>query len=112
MLEASYRTISVLGQMLAEVGLHAGGSISAMPRWRGSLILTRQVSLINWSGSLASKYLVILTSLSKFALPSIALGVIRIYWRPTEFRAAEICGLSTKDTAMDVISDYVPTYWC
>lgn len=34
-------------------------------------------------------YLVILTSLSNFARPSMAFGVIRMYWRPIELRAAE-----------------------
>lgn len=33
-------------------------------------------------------YLVIVTSASNFARPSIALGVIKINWRPTELRAA------------------------
>lgn len=38
-----------------------------------------------------STYLVIFTSLSKLARPSMALGVISMYCRLIELRAAEIC---------------------
>jgi len=39
-------------------------------------------------------YLVIFTSLSKLARPSMALGVISMYCRLIELRAAEICNVS------------------
>ena len=57
--------------------------------------LARVVGWACFSTTSRQTHRIILTSLSRVLRPSMALGVMKMYWRFTERRAAVICGLQS-----------------